>query len=116
MKKAFQLLSAIFIAFWQGFFPLKQENIFRDSNEKREINQTQEVQIVEQDGYVKITVGNESDDRSKKKENIEYADKINVKIEKEPHVLGSKTSSFFGMKLRNLSGNILYGERMKKDE
>lgn len=116
MKKAFQLLSAIFIAFWQGFFPLKQENIFRDSNEKREINQTQEVQIVEQDGYVKITVGNESDDRSKKKENIEYADKINVKIKKEPHVLGSKTSSFFGMKLRNLSGNILYGERMKKDE
>lgn len=116
MKKAFQLLSAIFIAFWQGFFPLKQESIFRESNEEREINQTQEVHIVEQDGYVKITVGNESDDRLKKKENIEYTDKINVKIEKETCLLGNKTSSFFGMKLQNLSGNMLYGERMKKDE
>lgn len=117
MKKIIQTVLSILLAFWQGIFPVQNATTLNELNQEKDEKARQEVSVVEHDGQVEILVKNEE---KKKEENaflsFKTMEQLNMKLEDEPHLPSKKEHSPFGLKLEALSGTLLYGERMDKDE
>lgn len=117
MKKIIQTVMSILLAFWQGFFPVQNGTISKEINQENSEKKVQEVSIVEQDGQVEILVKNEEVIKEKDVfRSFTAIDNVIVKLEDEPHLPSRKEHSPFGLKLKALSGTLLYGERMEQDE
>lgn len=117
MKKMIQTVMSILLAFWQGFFPVQNGTILKESKQENSEKKVQEVSIVEHEGQVEILVENEKLKKEKDAiRSFKAIDNVTVKLEDEPHFSSKREHSPFGLKLKALSGTLLYGERMKQDE